>query len=144
MKRLFLLLALLFSPVAALAENTVEARDGWAWLEEDGRSVRIFAQILNTSREEQTITGANFPADSAAIVSLMDGRSQTASFRLRRRNDLFLKPGHKHILVTGLSSPLQVGQTVSVSLTLASGEGVTFSALIRPEGLGGTGRIRRQ
>ena len=64
--------------------------------------------------------------DGSMIMSEKDG-----GFAVDAGGDLTLEPGGNHIMLMGVTDPLEPGATVSITLTLADGGTFTYDALVK-------------
>ena len=85
----------------------------------------IFGTIANNSEEEVTITGFTASVDAMAyeVHEVVDGvmREKEGGFTIPAGESYELAPGKDHLMLMGLSEPVEAGDTVDVTLILDDG-----------------------
>lgn len=96
---------------------------------EDSDMTAIFGQITNLSDQDVTITGfsASVPAARYEIHEVVDGTMQALQTGLvvPAGETVVLQPGAEHLMLLGVTAPVEAGDTVSVTLTVDGTETVT-------------------
>jgi copper(I)-binding protein len=101
-------------------------------------SAAVYMVLRNTSATPVIVVGVRSPVASQVMVhetSVVDGQS-----RMRAYEKLVIAPGHSvsfspggmHVMLSGFTKSVAVGQTVPLVLLLATGEQVQVSAVVRP------------
>lgn len=101
----------------------------------------VFMTVRNRGHET-AIVGASSPASE--VVELHTHVHEEGVMKMRRipridipgGGEVTLEPGGLHLMLIGLTRPLEVGSTVSLTLTLADGEALTVEAPVRDVGTG--------
>jgi copper(I)-binding protein len=101
------------------------------------------AVYLNvTSTLDDALVGASVSTDIAAMTQVHEttmnadgtmGMQEIASVPMTANTPLALAPGGYHVMLLELVAPLEVGATVSVTLTFASGGTTTVDAIVSEE-----------
>jgi copper(I)-binding protein len=101
------------------------------------------AVYLNvTSTLDDALVGASVSTDIAAMTQVHEtlmnadgtmGMQEIASVPMTANTPLALAPGGYHVMLLDLIAPLEIGATVSVTLTFASGGTTTFDAIVSEE-----------
>lgn len=98
---------------------------------EDSDMTAIFGQITNLSDQDVTITGfsSSVPAQRYEIHEVVDGtmRPLQNGLVVPAGETVVLQPGAEHLMLLGVTSPVEAGDTVSVTLTVDGTETVTTS-----------------
>lgn len=127
---------------ATAPEVAVYTVDG-AWARTSPMEATMGAVYLNiTSTLDDALVGASVSTDIAAMTQVHEtlmnadgtmGMQEIASIPMTANTPLELAPGGYHIMLMQLVKPLTVGETVSVTLTFASGETTTVDAIVSEE-----------
>ena len=114
-----------------------------AWARTSPMEATMGAVYLNiTSTLDDALVGASVSTDIAAMTQVHEtlmnadgtmGMQEIASIPMTANTPLELAPGGYHIMLMQLVKPLTVGETVSVTLTFASGETTTVDAIVSEE-----------
>ncbi len=126
------------------SDGTVDAAgglviaDAWVKAVDDGMT-GAFALITNDTGDDVTITGAT--TDAASMVELhetvMDDSGSTmmqevdGGFTIAAGDTLTLEPGANHLMLMEVTDPLEPGAEITVTLELADGESVPFTAVVK-------------
>jgi copper(I)-binding protein len=100
----------------------------------------VYLSLENVGTKPVKLTGVESPVAAMAMLheSLeAGGQSQMrplASVALAAGASMAFKPGAKHIMLHGLTHPLQVGERVPIVLVFADGIRLHVTALVRPLG----------
>jgi copper(I)-binding protein len=101
-------------------------------------TVAVYFTLKNASTRAVFIVGVKSPLATSAMIhesSMADGQ---ARMRMRDRvtvpagNDVAFVPEGLHVMLSGLSKPLNVGDKVPLTLELDHGGSVDFVAIVRP------------
>lgn len=142
--------ALLAAPVAACSKTetktsdqptesaaTVTVSDQWVKAAEAGIT-GAFGNLKNSGATEATVVSATSP--SAGRVELHEVVGQPGSTVMQPKQGGFvipaggthvLAPGGDHLMLMDLKAPLKAGSEVEVTLTLADGATIPFTAQVR-------------
>jgi copper(I)-binding protein len=129
--------------VPAAAAPAVTVTDPWVKTAESGMTA-VFGTFSTTGPAPVTVLSAQTSASPRTelheVVTGNDG-----AMVMRPKNDGFvvepgaphvLAPGGDHIMIMDLASPIRPGDQVEVTLTLADGSTVPFTALAKETGGG--------
>lgn len=117
--------------------NGVAISDQWAKAAETGMT-GVFGTLKNAGAAEATVVSATSP--SAGRVELHEVVGQPGSTVMRPKEGGFaipaggthvLAPGGDHLMLMDLKGPLRAGSEIEVTLTLADGAEVPFTAQVR-------------
>lgn len=124
------------------SDATVTVTNAWIRAS-DGPMTGIFGDITNSSGEEITIVSATNSASSKTELhemAMVDGemvmQEMAGGVMLPADSTTILEPGGDHIMAIGMSAPVVPGDEVEVSLTLSTGETVTFMAVAKESAAG--------
>lgn len=128
--------------IAAAPEAAVYTVDS-AWARTSPMEATMGAVYLNvTSTLDDALVGASVSTDIAAMTQVHEttmnadgtmGMQEIASVPMMANTPLALAPGGYHVMLLELVAPLEVGATVSVTLTFASGGTTTVDAIVSEE-----------
>ncbi len=115
-----------------------------AWIRaSDGPMTGIFGDITNSSGADVTIVSATNSASSMTELhemAMVDGemvmQEKAGGVVLPADSTTVLEPGGDHIMAMGMTAPVTPGEEVEVSLTLSTGETVTFMAVAKESAAG--------
>lgn len=115
-----------------------------AWIRaSDGSMTGIFGDITNSSSVDVTIVSATNSASSMTELhemTMVDGemvmQEKAGGVVLPADSTTVLEPGGDHIMAMGMTAPVTAGEEVEVSLTLSTGETVTFMAVAKESAAG--------
>ena len=115
-----------------------------AWIRaSDGPMTGIFGDITNSSGADVTIVSATNSASSRTELhemAMVDGemvmQEKAGGVVLPADSTTVLEPGGDHLMAMGMSAPVGPGDEVEVSLTLSTGETVTFTAVAKESAAG--------
>jgi copper(I)-binding protein len=130
-------LALMALAQAFAAAPTISIEGAWARpsLGAGGASAAYFT-IHNTGTADDTLTGASSPTGSAALhESRMEGGIMKMlpleSVAIPAGGTVSFAPGGKHVMLTGLKSPLTIGQTLTLTLNFKKAGPVAVQVPVR-------------
>lgn len=131
------------SPAAAATtasqapKTALTITDPWVKTVDDGMTA-AFGTIANPTGADVTIVSAATPASAKVELHEVVGaggemkmRAKQGGFVVPAGGELELKPGGYHIMLMGVAEPIEPGQKVAFTLTLADGSTVGFSALAK-------------
>ncbi len=146
-RRAVLSLALIAPLLAACGEASTEAggielRDAWARASATQTSA-AYLTIENRTGEDDTLLEVRSPV--AERVEIHDMTMEDMVMRMRKLDDLpvaagesvSLAPGGKHIMLIGLSGPLEEGASVPLTLVFEKAGEIAVEAPVRAAGHGG-------
>jgi copper(I)-binding protein len=131
--------------VAALVPSLVTAQasplvvqNAWMRKAPGVDSAAVYMVLQNTSAAPVIVVGVRSPVASQVMVhetSVVDGQS-----RMRAYEKLVIAPGHSvsfspggmHVMLSGFTKSVTVGQTVPLTLLLANGGPVQVTVTVRP------------
>ncbi len=123
---------------SAPATCPVQMKDAWVKAAETGMTA-AFGELENPTAQPVTITGASSPAatsmelhevvdkDGEMVMQPKDG-----GFTVPAEENLQLEPGGYHLMMMGLTGPIQSGDEVQFTLTCANGATTSFTAPAKP------------
>ena len=94
-----------------------------------GDSTAFYATIRNTGKTDITLDGvsSDFAADHALHESVMEGGLmkmrpiEGGRIALPAGGEITFAPGGQHVMIMGIERPLEVGDTVSITLHFSGG-----------------------
>ena len=118
-------------PLNSESGDSLMVMDPWVKTAEAGTMTAAFATLDNPTDADITITGAT--SDAAGMVELhevVDGTMQPkdGGFTVPAGGSLTLEPGGLHLMMMALPEPITAGEDVTVTLELADGTTVEFTA----------------
>lgn len=118
---------------ASLVVGTYELTN--VWVKESSLDMSGgFGSITNNAEVDDALVAASAPGvPTIELHETVDGvMQQVPRFPIPAGGTLVLAPGGNHLMLMGLTQPLNVGQTIEVTLTFESGETATIEAPIEP------------
>lgn len=122
---------------SASADAAVAVVDPWVKASE-GPMTAAFATLVNAGDTPVTVVSATTSASDVTElheVVMVDGEMQMqpkpGGIVIPAGGEHLLEPGADHIMIMGMTSPIVPGAEVTVTLTLDSGETVTFTAIAK-------------
>jgi copper(I)-binding protein len=100
----------------------------------------VYLSLQNVGTKAVKLTGVECPVAAMAMLheSLESGGQsqmrELTSIALEPGASTAFKPGSKHIMLHGLTHPLQIGERVPIVLVFADGMRLHVTALVRPLG----------
>jgi len=127
---------------AAPPRNALEVPEAWIRAIPGADVAAAYLTVQNPTAAAVTLTGVSSPAARSAMIH--ETRYQDHESRMRPKARLSIAPGQTlrfkeaglHIMLEGLTQPLQVGQRVPLVLSLDGGHSITVTAIVRPPGAG--------
>jgi hypothetical protein len=114
-------------------------KDAWVRPAPAGQAnTGAFMIIENLTASEVVIAGGETP--TAKVLELHEMRDDNGIMRMRKieklvvpaKGTVVLKPGGHHIMLIGVTQPLEPGAPVTLTLKLADGTAVKVDAKVRP------------
>ncbi len=128
------------SPPTAGAEDSgaaVTVSEQWVKAADAGMT-GVFGTLNNSGTTDATVVSANSPAAGRVELHEVVGRPgsttmqpKAGGFTIPAGGSHVLAPGGDHIMLMDLATPLQPGNDVEITLTLADGSTSTFTAQVR-------------
>lgn len=124
------------------APPAIEVQDAWARATLAGQSSSaVYATIRNHGGSDRLLRVSS-PVGIASLHSTTtDGgivRMRAAAYlEIPSRSTVELEPGGAHVMISGLSRPLDVGQSVPLELAFARSGKRQMMAAVRPAGTDG-------
>jgi len=127
-------------PTRAAADGvaaSLSVRDAWVKAVESGMTA-AFAVLVNDADTDVTVVSAASPVSPVELheTTMKDGamvmRPTADGFTVKARSSHILEPGGDHLMLTDLGTPIRPGDEVPITLTLADGRTVTFTAVAKP------------
>ena len=125
--------------VAAAQTATLVVQNPWIRKPPPGlETVAVYFTLKNASKRAVFIVGVSSPLAASAMIhetSTVEGQSR---MRMRDRvtvpagSAVAFAPEGLHVMLSGLSKPLEVGDKVPLTLELDHGGSVDFVATVRP------------
>ena len=118
---------------ASAAVGDLELTD--VWVKESSLDLSAgFGTITNNGGTDDALVGASAPGvPEIQLHETVDGvMQQVVSFPIPAGGSLMLAPGGNHLMFLDLAEPLQVGETIEVTLEFESGGSATVEAPIKP------------
>lgn len=134
------------SPSASMSQEMADMPEGASatdgdfelknmWVKESSLDLSGgFGTITNTGSEDDALVGASAPGvPMIELHETVEGvMQQVESFPVPAGGTLVLKPGANHLMLMGLTEPLEPGKTLEVTLKFESGATATIVAPIEP------------
>ena len=128
--------------------STLRVEDAWARATPDVATTgAVYLQLENDTDTDEALVGGAVPAEVAAGLVLhrttvtegsgsddpMDESAMAEMSRLElpAGGSATLEPGGDHLMLMGLKTPLETGETFELELVLASGDRVTTEVEVR-------------
>ena len=121
------------SSSTAMESESVAVSDQWAKAAGSGMTA-VFATVENTGGRDIQVVSAASPASGVVeLHEVADGtmRQKEGGFTIPAGQSHTLAPGGDHIMLMGLSGPLEPGSDVEITLTLGDGSTTAFTAQAR-------------
>ncbi len=138
-----LLAALLTAGAARAADSNLLVAGAWIRQPAPGTDVAaVYLSLQNVGTRAVRLTGVESPVAGMAMLHETHeagGQSQMralSSVSLAPGAAMAFSPGGKHIMLHGLTHPLQVGERVPLVLLFAGGLKLHVTAVVRPLGAG--------
>ncbi|MFB9308450.1 hypothetical protein BJY17_002083 [Agromyces hippuratus] len=123
--------------VQAEAAASVTVTDAWIKAGDDGMTA-LFGMVDNGGATAITLSGAE--TDAAEMAELhetvesdgaMTMREKQGGFEIAAGGHLMLEPGANHVMLMGLTGPLQAGDEVTVTLSFSDGSTLDVVAPVK-------------
>jgi len=140
---IFSLQALLTPGIVTAADSNLLVAGAWIRQPPPGTDVAaVYLSLENVGTKAVKLTGVDCPV--AAMAMLHESKDAGGQSQMRALTQVSLAPGAsmaftpggKHIMLHGLTHPLQVGERVPLVLIFSSGVRVHVTAVVRPLGAG--------
>lgn len=115
----------------------VTVRDPWAKAADTGMTA-VFGTLVNDGPADITITGATSPLSPVELHEMameagrMVMRQKSGGLTIKAKSSHTLEPGGDHLMLMKLAKPVQAGDEVAITLTLADGGSIPFTAVAKP------------
>ncbi|MGZ7496786.1 copper chaperone PCu(A)C [Corynebacterium sp. ZY180755] len=110
---------------AAAVEGVAFANSYVRAMDEGAMMTAIFGELINNTDAEVQVQSftATIDADSFELHEVVDGqmRMKEDGFTIPAGETLVLQPGHEHMMVMGVKTPVKAGETVDLTITLGDG-----------------------
>jgi copper(I)-binding protein len=128
-----------FMPSLAIAQsNALIVQDAWIRKPPGVNTAAAYFVLQNTGSLPLKVIGVSSPIADHVMVhetSVVQGQS-----RMRMRDEVVVAPGKivtfapegLHVMLTGLTKDLAVGETVPLLLQLEGGKQISVNAVVRP------------
>lgn len=122
----------------ATQASQITVTDPWVKAAKTAEMTAAFGTIANTGSSDVTVVSAS--TDASTMVQLhetvmTDGQMQMqekdGGFVIPAGGSLELAPGGNHIMLMGLSSDLQPGADLAITLSFADGSTATMDAVVK-------------
>lgn len=121
--------------------SRIEVRDAWA-RETNAATTAIYLTAANNGGTGDRLTGASSATGNASlhVTQSVDGIArmrpvpQSEGLALPAGDELTLRPGGAHIMLTGLRRPLRAGDTIPLTLVFAGSGATPIEVPVRPAG----------
>ncbi|WP_436701576.1 copper chaperone PCu(A)C [Nocardioides sp. BYT-33-1] len=122
----------------AAGNAALSVTDPWVKAATDGMTA-AFGTLVNDSTDDVTVVSATTTAAASTelheTVENEDGsmamRPKEGGFVIPAGGSLTLEPGGDHLMLMGLSAPVEPGTTVTLTLTLGDGSTVPVEATVK-------------
>lgn len=118
----------------------MEVLDAWTAARPDPAAnsmTGVFGIVRNTTNQDiELVSATNTASDRTELhqTVTVDGKSvmqQVESMKIPSGGSLVLQPGGDHVMVMNLAAPIQVGDTVTVTLRTKDGQSLEFPAVAK-------------
>ncbi|SIN86947.1 copper chaperone PCu(A)C [Agromyces cerinus] len=123
--------------VQAEAAASVTVTDAWVKAGDDGMTA-LFGMLDNGGAASITLSGAETDAAETAELhetvetdGAMTMREKEGGFEIAAGGHLMLEPGANHVMLMGLTGPLQAGDEVTVTLSFSDGSTLDVVAPVK-------------
>lgn len=123
-------LVLSAGPLATSAAETGVVLESASIVPGAAGEARLFLVINNLSANPVTLTAVDSPVASEVILVRSSGEPVIAGAIVPPHSELYMQPGTVHVVVRGLSAPLEVGSTFPLSLFVDGGAAVAAIARV--------------
>ena len=121
----------------AAPSGPLTVRNAWARPADSGATGGAYVTITNTDTVSLTLTGWQSPLAAQTDVHetmQMEGMTHMmarADISLPRDSSLVMAPGGVHVMLTGLTRALHIGDTIPLTVTLRDGRTVPMRVPVR-------------
>lgn len=134
-----LLLAAALLPSLAMAQPTITIETPWTRAAGAGGQGAGFVTIRNTGTDDRLLSASTPAAGRAELHSMTrDGdimrMRQLEDIALPAGGAVSLAPGGLHIMLIGLTRPLEVGERVPLTLVFERAGSITIDLAVQPAG----------
>lgn len=147
MKKIALLLSSVLILAGCSAKSAVEASDMWVKSSEmsmAGGMTAVYGTLTNTTGSDITLIGAETELAGVAEiheVAMIDGEMKMQEIDgglvIPAGQSVILEPGGNHIMLMELTSPLEAGQEISVTLRFDGADSLTLNGIVAKPSEGG-------
>lgn len=123
---------------AAAATAGLSVQDPWIKAADDGMTA-AFGTLVNGGATDVTIVSAAAGVspmmelhETTMVNGAMQMQPKQGGFTIPAGGEHVLEPGGDHIMMMGLTTPVKAGDEIVVTLTLADGSTVPFTAIGKP------------
>lgn len=125
------------SPTPATPTTGLTVEDPWVKAADEGMTA-VFGTLVNDGEADVTVVSA---ASTVSLVEIHEMAMSDGQMVMRRKEGGLtvpagtrhtLEPGGDHLMLMDLSRPVPPGDEVTVTLHLADGGTVTFTAIAKP------------
>ncbi len=125
-------------PAATNATCTVTVADSWVKAT-DTEMTGAFGELTNTGDAEMVVVSASSP--SAGMMEIHEVVDKDGSMVMQplegglvipAGGTATLAPGQNHLMLMGLTEPIEAGQTVEITMTCADGGTAPYSGVAKP------------
>lgn len=147
MKKIALLLASVLVLAGCSAKPAVETADLWVKSSEmsmAGGMTAVFGTLTNTTNEDITLVSGS--AEVAGVVeihemAMIDGEMKMQEIDgglvIPAGQSVILEPGGNHIMLMELTSAIEAGQEISVTLNFDGADSLTLNGIVAKPSEGG-------
>lgn len=123
------------SVAVSASTSALTVSDPWVKAADAGMSA-AFGTISNNSDQDITIVSASTPASPMVELhetamgsnGTMQMQEKQGGFVIPAKSKLVLEPGGNHIMLMGLTKPVEAGDEITFDLKLRDGSTLTFTA----------------
>lgn len=134
-------LAVVTAPPYAVAETSagpLSVENAWMRKPPGADTAAVYMVLKNTSTQSVTVVGVSSPVAHHVMVHATSTVAGQSRMRAHERVDIapgqsvIFAPGAMHVMLSGFTRAVAVGEKVPLILLLANGERLQVSALVRP------------
>jgi copper(I)-binding protein len=102
------------------------------WVRPARKAQTTNAYMNLTSTDGATLLAAR--SEDAGRIALRSARSTAAAgLALPAKSEIALAPGHDHLMLTGLTRPLKIGDRINITLTVRDDDGTVHEITVNAE-----------
>jgi copper(I)-binding protein len=137
MKKILFLIILMVTATVNTADAHIEISNSWARLIPNGTGA-LFLDIKNSHSESDILIGASSPSANSVMLHKTQRKNDITHMKhlmkginIPAEGEVFLKPGSYHIMLSGLSENLKLGDKIDVILEFKNNDKITVQPTLK-------------